>query len=52
MKPLHSEVTRMSRCPCCQSQYSKHNAKTSKHGNSAARLAAKRGIKRELTCES
>ena len=48
MKPMHSDVTYLTCCPCCQSKYSKKNAGTKKTGNSAARLKAKRNIQREV----
>ena len=41
-------TTYLTRCPCCQSKYSKKNAGTNKTGNSAARLKAKRNIQREV----
>lgn len=48
MKPLHSEVTRLHRCPCCQSKYSTHSARKTNVGKSAARQKVKRDIKKEL----
>lgn len=49
MKPLHAEVTRLRRCPCCQSKYSKKNSGQNKnHGKTAARMKAKREIAKEL----
>lgn len=49
MKPLHSAVTRLSRCPCCQSKHSKKNAGSNKNaGKTAARMKAKSDIKKEL----
>jgi hypothetical protein len=48
MKPQHASITRVRRCPCCQSTYSKKNAGTSKHGNTAARQQAKQAIKRAV----
>lgn len=44
MKPLYANKKRLSRCPCCQTKYSKHNAKGKKHGNSAGRQIAKREL--------
>lgn len=35
MRPLHASITRLSRCPCCVSKYSKHAAARS--GKRAAR---------------
>ncbi len=50
MKPLHAEVTRLSRCPCCQSKYSKKNSgrKNKNHGKTAARMKAKRDLMKSL----
>lgn len=49
MKPLHSAITRLRRCPCCQGKYSKKNAGSNKNaGKTAARMKAKREIKKEL----
>lgn len=48
MKPMHHEVTRLSRCPCCVSKYSRNSAKNANNGKSAARQAAKRQIFKEL----
>ncbi len=48
MKPQHASLTRLSRCRCCVSVYSKHRSKGSKRGNSAARQKAKRDINKEL----
>ena len=48
MKPLHGEVTRLKRCPCCQGKYSRAGMKGKKNnGKSAARQAAKRAIMKE-----
>lgn len=48
MKPQHASITRLRRCPCCQSRYSTLNSGTTKHGNSAARRNAKNKIRREI----
>lgn len=49
MKPLHAEVTRLRRCPCCQGKYSKKNAGRNQNaGKTAARMKAKLAIKKEL----
>ena len=49
MKPLHGEFKRLSRCPCCQSRYSKHNAgKKSKSGKKASRSRSKLKLKRRI----
>lgn len=48
MKPLHSEITRLSRCPCCQSKYSKKSSGNRKAGKTAARQKAKQQIRKEL----
>ena len=48
MKPQHAAITSISRCPCCKSRYAKAINGTSKHGNSAARLDAKRKIREEI----
>lgn len=52
MKPQHASLTRLRRCPCCQSRYSKKNAGTSKSGNSAARQQVKRSLARDLSDNS
>ena len=48
MKPQYANITRVRRCPCCQSKKSKHNAGGSKYGNSAARKAARRMMLRDM----
>jgi hypothetical protein len=48
MKPQHASLTRISRCSCCQSKLSVKNSGSSKHGNAAARGAAKRNLRKEL----
>lgn len=48
MKPLHATVTRLSRCPCCQSKYSKKNSGGKKAGKTAARRLAKANIVKEM----
>lgn len=50
MKPLHAEVTRLRRCPCCQSKYSKKNSGNGNknHGKTAARMKSRREIQKEL----
>jgi len=48
MKPQHAAITSVSRCPCCKSSYAKAINGTSKHGNSAARLDAKRKLREDL----
>lgn len=48
MKPLYGESKRLSRCRCCQSGFSKHNAGGSKKGNASARGKSKTKIKKEL----
>ena len=47
MKPLHCTITRLSRCPCCQSSYTERNKKN-KGGKKAARAKARKDIKKEL----
>jgi len=47
MKPLHHEVVRLSRCPCCHSKYSRK--KNMKCGKSAARHATKQAMFKELS---
>lgn len=47
MKPLHSEISRLHRCPCCQSKYSDQSARKNT-GKSAARQKQKRNINREI----
>lgn len=52
MKPLHAEITRLRRCPCCQGKYSKKNAGRNKNaGKTAARMKANQNIKKELRCD-
>ena len=49
MKPMQSEVTRISRCPCCSRKYAKkYNQGSAKSGKSAARQKAKRTIRSEI----
>lgn len=48
MKPMHSEVTRLSRCPCCQSKHSRHGAHQQNSGKSSARQKVRRDIRNEL----
>lgn len=48
MKPLHASFKMLSRCPCCQSRYSKHNSGKKNHGKTSARPRAKMQIKKEL----
>lgn len=48
MKPMHSETTRLSRCPCCQSKHSRHGANKTNSGKSAARQKQRRDMRREL----
>jgi len=43
MKPLHAAITRLRRCPCCQSRYSKIN-----HGGNSGKTAARANVKREI----
>jgi hypothetical protein len=45
MKPMHATITKISRCPCCQS---KHCNKKNNSGKTAARMQEKRDIRREL----
>ncbi len=47
MKPLHATVTRISRCPCCQSKHSRKGANKTNTGKSAARQQVKRDIRRD-----
>jgi hypothetical protein len=49
MKPLHAAFVRLSKCPCCQSKYSKKNSGGNKnHGKTAAHMRAKREIAKEI----
>ena len=48
MKPLHSQVTRLNRCPCCQSNYSTRSMREKNDGKSAARQQTKRDITKTL----
>lgn len=50
MKPMHSTIKRLSRCPCCQSRHSPHNSgKGKRGGKSAARQETKRQMVRALS---
>ena len=43
MKPLHSALYRLTRCPCCLGKYSKHvSGNKSKSGKKAARAKLKK----------
>ena len=49
MKPLHSALVMLSRCPCCNSRYAKHKGRVVKNdGKSGARQLAKRELNKEL----
>jgi hypothetical protein len=48
VKPMHSTLTSVSRCKCCQSKYSRHGANRTNEGKSAARQQAKREMRKEL----
>lgn len=48
MKPLHASITRLRKCPCCQSKYSAHSARKTNVGKTAARQKSKRDLRREL----
>ena len=49
MKPLYSSKIRLSRCPCCQSKYGKHNSGNKiKTGNRVARQLDKLNIKKAM----
>lgn len=48
MKPMHSSLIRLSRCPCCQSKHSKHHSARKNNGKSAARQRAKRELRKEI----
>lgn len=48
LKPLHASIKRLSRCPCCQSKYSKKNSGKKNNGKSAARFKSKENIRKEL----
>lgn len=48
MKPLHSNITRLRRCPCCQSSYSANGMRKKNDGKSAARQKAKRDMRKEM----
>lgn len=47
MKPMHAVVTRVSRCFCCKSKYSRSSGKRDQSGKTAARQQAKRDLRRE-----
>lgn len=49
MKPLHSNIIRLSRCPCCQSKYSAHGMRAKVIGKKAARAKDKRDLKKEIS---
>lgn len=46
MKPLHSAITRLRRCRCCQSKHTKRTGLNT--GKSSARHKAKMDIRRDL----
>lgn len=48
MKPLHAIVTKISRCPCCQSKYSACGANKTNVGKSAARSKLKKDLRKEV----
>lgn len=48
MRPMHGEVVRLSRCPCCQTKYSSRSMYKKKAGKRIARQAAKMKIRSEL----
>jgi len=48
MKPMHHTVTRLNRCPCCQSKYSTRSVRKTNIGKTAARMKDKRNINKEL----
>lgn len=47
MKPLHSALIRLHRCPCCQSRYTYRGYKGN-DGKTAARQLGKREVNKEL----
>lgn len=49
MKPMHAEVTRLNRCPCCQSKYSTRSVRDTNIGKSAARNKQKKQLRKELS---
>jgi hypothetical protein len=48
MKPLHAEITKVNRCPCCQSKYSTNGVRKTNMGKSAARNAQKKSLRKEM----
>jgi hypothetical protein len=46
MKPLHAEIKRLSRCPCCHSKFCAKGGRKSNNGKSSARQKAKLEIRR------
>lgn len=48
MKPLHAEIVKVNRCPCCQSKYSANGARKTNVGKSAARNAQKKALRKEV----
>jgi hypothetical protein len=51
MKPLHSSLARLNRCPCCHSKYSRDGKRTN-YGKTAARMKAKKELKNVLRGDS
>jgi hypothetical protein len=48
MKPMHAEITSVSRCPCCHSKYSSRGAYKTNVGKSAARNKQKKDLRNEI----
>ena len=48
MKPLHGEFSRLNRCPCCHSKYTRSGAYKLNFGKSSARNRVRRQIQKEL----
>lgn len=48
MKPLHAAITRLRKCPCCQSKYSAPGARKTNVGKTAARQKSKRDLRRDI----
>ncbi len=48
MKPMHAEVTRLSRCPCCHSKYTARGMFKKNTGKSAARIKQKAALRKEI----
>lgn len=48
MKPMHAEITSISRCSCCHSKYTSRGANKTNIGKSAARNVQKKALRKEV----